>query len=371
LNNKVCHISSVHSRYDTRIFYKECTSLQKAGYKVVLLVADGKKAELVEDIEIESIQKIHSRIIRLLISPWLLIFKAVKTKANVYHIHDPELLLTGIVLKLLFKKKLIFDIHENIEQQLLTKFWLPAIFRTPFAVFYRSLIPLICKQFHLIFAEQSYVKDYIKYKPKYEVVLNKPLISKLLRFRKINRNKEQIFYVGQISEERGFDVLLNVIEELDKNIPDLKYHLIGEIELTKENKARYERKTNVHLYGKLSWLEAYEISQDCGIGLSILKPIGNFLNSYSTKIFEYMVILMPFVVSDFELYAETVKLPETGLLVDPLNVSDISEKILKLIKNEQKYSEIQSHQKEFIKTFNWDQEERKLLSFYEKIISKT
>lgn len=43
---KVCHVTSVHQRYDTRIFHKECTSLAKAGYDVTLLVADNKEPEI-------------------------------------------------------------------------------------------------------------------------------------------------------------------------------------------------------------------------------------------------------------------------------------------------------------------------------------
>lgn len=51
---KVCHITSVHQRYDTRIFHKECTSLANAGYNVTLLVADGKKEEVRNGVKIVS-----------------------------------------------------------------------------------------------------------------------------------------------------------------------------------------------------------------------------------------------------------------------------------------------------------------------------
>ena len=34
---KVCHMTSAHSPHDTRIFYKECVSLAKAGYEVYLV----------------------------------------------------------------------------------------------------------------------------------------------------------------------------------------------------------------------------------------------------------------------------------------------------------------------------------------------
>lgn len=34
---RVCHVTSVHRSTDPRIFHKECVSLAKAGYEVVLV----------------------------------------------------------------------------------------------------------------------------------------------------------------------------------------------------------------------------------------------------------------------------------------------------------------------------------------------
>jgi hypothetical protein len=42
---RIAHLTSVHPRYDTRIFLKECTSLANAGFEVNLIVADGQGDE--------------------------------------------------------------------------------------------------------------------------------------------------------------------------------------------------------------------------------------------------------------------------------------------------------------------------------------
>ena len=51
---RICHITSAHGRYDTRIFQKECRSLAKEGYEVYLLVNDKNKNEVIEKVKIIS-----------------------------------------------------------------------------------------------------------------------------------------------------------------------------------------------------------------------------------------------------------------------------------------------------------------------------
>lgn len=51
---KVCHVTSAHSRYDTRIFQKECRSLSQHGYECYLTVNDLLEDEIKEEIKILS-----------------------------------------------------------------------------------------------------------------------------------------------------------------------------------------------------------------------------------------------------------------------------------------------------------------------------
>ena len=52
---KVCHMTTVHDRYDSRILKKECVSLANAGYDVTLLVADNLPDESFKNVKISSI----------------------------------------------------------------------------------------------------------------------------------------------------------------------------------------------------------------------------------------------------------------------------------------------------------------------------
>jgi hypothetical protein len=56
--HKIAHLTSVHTRYDTRIFLKMCTSLAKdPEYKVYLVVADDLPDEEKNGVTIVSVGK--------------------------------------------------------------------------------------------------------------------------------------------------------------------------------------------------------------------------------------------------------------------------------------------------------------------------
>jgi len=68
--NRICHITSVHKRYDTRIFLKECKSLKNNGFNVNLIVADGKGDEIVQGINIFDVGKPPNRFKRMFFTIW-------------------------------------------------------------------------------------------------------------------------------------------------------------------------------------------------------------------------------------------------------------------------------------------------------------
>src|SRR5690554_5812130 len=106
MNKKICHITSVHRRYDVRIFSKECRSLAKAGMDVYLLVNDGKENEEIDGVKFVSINfNAKNRYERMVKLPKLLEKKALKIDAEIYHLHDPELL--PLAYKLKKKHKLV------------------------------------------------------------------------------------------------------------------------------------------------------------------------------------------------------------------------------------------------------------------------
>lgn len=136
----VCHVTSVHPVDDVRIFHRECLSLAKRRnadgspcYEVFLVACD------VDDSDRDGV---HIRGIDMPLGRWQrhlflerVFRKAEKVDAALYHLHDHELLDTGLRLKRL-GKCIVFDSHEDVPMQLLSKEYLPQWSRKPISRLY-------------------------------------------------------------------------------------------------------------------------------------------------------------------------------------------------------------------------------------------
>ena len=366
----ITHLTSVHPRYDTRIFFKECKSLAKC-YQVNLIVADSKGDEELHGVHIYDVQKESSRVRRVYYVSKRILEKAISLKSDLFHIHDPELIPIGLKLKQM-GKKVVFDMHENIPLQIKDKKYISQYLRGVVSYAYALYEKRALKKFDAtIFAEDSY-SQYYRYLAKQAVViLNMPNLEELKKFQINKRVNHELFYIGGISNERGLDVTVLAIRQLKKIIPDIYMHYIGNtynniLEITNLE----EIEENIKFYGSKPLYEGMEISKNATVGLSILKPIENYKRSYSTKIFEYMAIGLPVITSNFKLYKDVVEKYKCGICVDPLDAKALADAIEYILKNPKIAQEMgENGIKMTKKQFNWNHEELKLFNLYKRILN--
>jgi len=142
---KVVHLTSVHGRYDQRIFRKECRGLVRSGCDVTMVVADDKADEIVSGVKILSVGAVKGRVARALIVLPRIFCVAKSLNGDVYQVHDPELLVVALGLRVV-GKKVIFDMHEDAVVQISIKSYLNSVQRFLFsenlwffrAVFYQK-----------------------------------------------------------------------------------------------------------------------------------------------------------------------------------------------------------------------------------------
>lgn len=369
---RVCHLTSVHRWNDTRIFYRECVSLANSGYEVHLVAPNAEEGKI-EGVQVHSVKRTSSsRIKRATVVAFRVFRKGLKTKAKLYHFHDPELIWVGVLLRVL-GKKVVFDIHENIRGQIKVKQWLPM--RNTVAKMYGIVDWFSARLFHLVLAENSYDEIYSKLAKERTIVLNFPNLDRLEQFKIEDRRSlpNGILYIGGVTKVRGIFETIKALKILkDKKVP-FHFHCIGPVEdgvMEQVNQLEeyQEVKEHITFYGLLPILEAYEHAAKCRIGTSVLHPVENYVKSYSTKIFEYMAVGLPFIISDFPLYSFVTE-KELGVLIEPESPESIAHGFeTLLVDTEKSHKMAQSGINEAKFTYNWRAQEAKLVSLYERIM---
>ena len=128
-----CILTTVHRPFDTRIFHKEAKSLVRRGHSVTL-IAQHETDEIVDGVRIVALPRARNRLHRMLALTPQAFQLAVNQKSDVYHFHDPEFLLAGLLLKLIARATVVYDVHEDVVKDVLTKYWIPTCLRLPAAL---------------------------------------------------------------------------------------------------------------------------------------------------------------------------------------------------------------------------------------------
>ena len=191
----------------------------------------------------------------------------------------------------------------------------------------------------------------------------------------INRykNKFVILYLGDTHLRRGLITAILSVEKLKDIIPHLKLVIVGknstdpilkkEVEVLKlNNYVDFEGWQNINLF------QTYILaSQIC------ISPLHRNLQhdvAYANKIFQYMSLGKPLLVSDAIAQRRLVEKNNTGLVHKEKDAQDFSEKVLTLYNNEELRNELGRNGKEFIEnTFSWEQTSKKLVHLYDNLNS--
>lgn len=368
---KILHLTTVHPRRDTRIFYRECISLKKEGYDTYLLVADGLGNEEVEGVHVIDIGKEKSRIKNFFIGYRKIIDQVKQLQPKLVHLHDPELIVVGRKIQKM-GIPVVFDIHENIAVQILDKKYIPKLLRKPISSVYKKVEQYCIKNLHLIIAEHSYKDVYTARGKSMTIVLNMPDLDHFRPYQTLDRGGNEIFYIGGISNERGLDVTLAALKILKNKGVTFFMHYLGPI--SKEKLAELDLngiQDDIKFYGRMDSKKGFEISKSCAVGLSVLKPIKNYVGSYSTKIFEYMAIGLPVITSNFPLYKNVVEKYDCGFCIEPSSPEDLADSIVKLLHDPKLGQKMgQNGIKAVSEQFNWSFEKSKLANTYTSILKK-
>lgn len=370
---KICILTSAHSAFDIRIFHREAKTLVKLGYKVYI-IATHDKEEIIEGVHIIPLPKREGRFYRFFIKDWSILFKSIRVNAILYHFNSPDLILIGLILKLI-GKKVIYDVYENVCLDILSKEWIfPPI---------RKVISLIIKfieWFSLHFFDTIIVagKD-IQFQPHFRKFHNKIILIRnfpTITFSGIEifpkpKDKIRFIYTGGISSIRGIMEIIEAYKSLGcKNSELILLGNFSNVDFKNKIMNKIDNFVNIKYVSAISYKKMFDLLKKCHVGLICFKPALNHINALSgrnNKIYEYMMAGLAIIGSNFESWNNFILGNKIGITVNPCDISEISKAMKFFIDNPKKLKIMEENAKKISIKYSWKLESHKLIDLYKDL----
>ena len=367
---RVCHLTTVHPFDDSRISYRECLTLSRAGFEVTLAAANvtGDPPKALAPLQIVSIPVPRRRVLRILFGGAAALRVSLRKRYDIYHLHDPELIPVGLILRLL-GRTVVYDAHEDLPAQILQKTYLNRAARRFLHTLSARLIPWAGRRFSGVVAATPRVAARFVGANRV-VVRNYPDVPTQMPTEKPD-DTLRILYVGGLSEIRGARAMIEAFRTatFDRPVQLVLAGACGDPQLQQELEQAAQQSPHISLPGRVEYDRVQDLLRESHIGLCLLHPTPNHVEALPVKFFEYLAYGLAVVASTGLTEVERVAEKwSCAVLVAPDSPAAIAEVLTRLVHDAPMRLRLaQNGRDAFIQEYNWQTEGERLVNFYDQL----
>lgn len=351
--------------YDQRMI-RICSSLAKAGYDVCLVGRQLRNSKPLQERPYRQKRlrcwfnkgKLFYMEFNLRLFFWLLF-----SKWQVVCSIDLDSILAGFYASRWRRRHCVYDAHEYFTE-------VPEVVNRPrtkrvWEWVARRTIPRIkyaytvCQSLAEIF-ERNYGTTF-------EVIRNVPFADTAATLPATANTRFTLLYQGALNDGRGLEELIDAMPRL----PDVELWLAGEGDLSQALRHKAQQSTaaaRIRFLGYVLPEQLRQLTLQIDAGVNLLQNKGlNYYYSLANKFFDYIQAEKPSINMDFPEYRSIVQEHKVALLVPDLAVDTLVTAIKQLAEDKALYAELQAQCRVARQVYTWEQEEKKLLRFYERV----
>jgi glycosyltransferase involved in cell wall biosynthesis len=370
----VCHVTTAHPARDARIFHKECKTLARAGYRVVL-VAQHADRDTSDGVLIEPLPPATGKAQRFLRLVPRALMIVLRRRAALYHFHDPELIPVALLARLLRRRRVVYDMHELYSEALAPGGRSRPVVR---AGLHLALERVPLRFFDLVVFPTESLRLEIDAPTRSVTLLNLPTIEAGRRVQQPvpwDRREHDVIHLGTVSPPRmGF--MLEVARRAAELRPELRWLFLGIADSTVAwVRANYDRAfldRHIELRKRTTHLEALHYIQVSRIGFNYHPLERRFLVAIPMKVFEYMLMEVPVVSTALPELTRWLEPERDAVLVDGDDPAMYARAIADLLADPARAGALaQAGRTKILDGLNWESAEGpKLLETYADVLGR-
>jgi glycosyltransferase involved in cell wall biosynthesis len=357
-----------------RIFWKQCLSVAQAGYDTHLIITASSEDVTIakgNGVHIHALPEASSRFTRMLHTTWRCFIVAFSLKADIYQFHDPELIPFALLLRLL-GKKVIYDVHEDLPEDILNKEWIPLFFRRAISSVVRRFEDYCASKFSSVMVPTPKLLERFKnINTRTLMVGNFPILREFSDEPKRLADVGRVLcYVGGLSRGRGIYELLDALVML--KFPK-KLILCGEFSdplfgISCKNHPAWSYVLHTGQVDRDGILTALRQSM---VGIVTLHPTKSYKEALPVKMFEYMAAGLPVLASNFPIWSEIIESEQCGVCVNPNDPKEMADALEILMNSPDKCQKMGLNGRYAVfSKYSWESQKDKLIQCYNTLLNK-
>jgi len=369
---KICMLTSTHGPNDGRIFQKEAKSLAKEHEVTILAPSDGSGSSITERVHIVTVKRPESTALHP-ITLLRLLRACLAQDADVYHCHEPDALLIGVLAKYLKGKRVIYDIHEHWPSEIPFDLGIQdsTLVQKTLSALVSGVEIVLARRAESTFAVSESVAARFREKGIEPAIISNYSIADLdIPYNPVRSGRKLMFVAGNIHAFHGVGECIRAVSRVKEDYPDVTLTLVGNVrEDLDEHINGADHNEFITSTGFLPYREMYEKLNEGTIALLVFQPTyHNISIGLPNKLFDYMLLGLPVIASDLPEIRRVVGKADCGILVDPASVNDIADAISYLFEHPEEARRMGANgRKAVLERYNWSAMEAVLLQTYRNL----